>query len=290
MKILIIHHSADWDGWVSAAIAKDYLKGCSNVDITMRPMNYGDKTPENLESYDSVYVLDFSLPEEDMLRIADKLVWIDHHKAVINKLFLKLQEHKHFSYALDTESQMSAAELAWQLFHDPEDMPKTVKYISAYDVFNKVRPDILWENAIAFQCYMRTLPFSYTNAEVFNMDKRSREIALLIGHGILDNKTVEEERAFKSFAQNISVDGYRGKLLFTTDMSSLACANEVNKTDFVFLVNRIPDTHKYRVSIRVGEQSDFDACAYAQKHEGGGHVKASGCMLSEEEINNLINQ
>jgi nanoRNase/pAp phosphatase (c-di-AMP/oligoRNAs hydrolase) len=43
----------------------------------------------------------------------------------------------------------------------------------------------------------------------------------------------------------------------------------------------------YSVSIRVSENSDFNACEFANKYGGGGHMRAAGCRMALEEWEQL---
>lgn len=117
MKPLILWHRADFDGVCSAAIAKKFVP-----DAELFGIDYGDEfpwdkvsprlgemetTPGGAARPDperpgialvqdpglrwpiekrAVYLLDFSLPPEDMKKLAAccDLVWIDHHKVCLD--------------------------------------------------------------------------------------------------------------------------------------------------------------------------------------------------------------
>jgi nanoRNase/pAp phosphatase (c-di-AMP/oligoRNAs hydrolase) len=44
---------------------------------------------------------------------------------------------------------------------------------------------------------------------------------------------------------------------------------------------------KYKVSIRVSEHCALNASDIAKQYGGGGHPKAAGCLMSEEQLQNL---
>ena len=80
MKRRCFFHSADLDGHCSGAIIK-----YKHPDCVMYPMDYGDKFPwHHINPDDIVYMVDFSLPIDDMNKLSDKLgfnfIWIDHHE------------------------------------------------------------------------------------------------------------------------------------------------------------------------------------------------------------------
>ena len=84
MSTLCLHHN-DTDGRASAAIVRRAL----GPAVILIEMDYGDPVPwEAIDQASNVVVVDFSLPLEDMKRIADEreLTWIDHHKTALEQL------------------------------------------------------------------------------------------------------------------------------------------------------------------------------------------------------------
>ena len=77
MKTCIVYHRVDWDGYTSAAVAK-----MAFPEAELIGWSYGDNEP-CVSKFDRVIVVDLSLSESWMLSNASKLVWIDHHKNVI---------------------------------------------------------------------------------------------------------------------------------------------------------------------------------------------------------------
>lgn len=93
---LCLFHRADFDGVCSAAIVKKFVPDCElhGIDYGDEPP-WGKLIPEFPKREDGgpefavrrrVYLLDFSLPPEDMKLLADRcdLVWIDHHKVCLD--------------------------------------------------------------------------------------------------------------------------------------------------------------------------------------------------------------
>ena len=83
------YHSADLDGHCSGAIVKMAYPDCDMIGI-----NYGDEFPWEsipIGCGEKVFMVDYSLqPYSEMRKLAihaDPLIWIDHHKSVI-------EEHK----------------------------------------------------------------------------------------------------------------------------------------------------------------------------------------------------
>lgn len=90
LPALVLWHRADFDGVCSAAIVKKFVPDCE-----LHGIDYGDPFPwqkvepleaNGMRSLRRVFLLDFSLPPEDMKKLAAccDLVWIDHHKVCLD--------------------------------------------------------------------------------------------------------------------------------------------------------------------------------------------------------------
>ncbi len=172
VKIICIHHSVDLDGWTSAAIVKHWFKktypnasSISNIDVdehAVRPpdeidtgesldflgYNYGDPIPD-LSEYDEVIMCDISFPIDEMIKIKDKLIWIDHHKSAINdyenyKKTDKTKEYQEVKLATD----FAACELTWMHFFPDEEMPELVRLLGRYDCFGHRQ---IWSSIIGYE-------------------------------------------------------------------------------------------------------------------------------------------
>jgi oligoribonuclease NrnB/cAMP/cGMP phosphodiesterase (DHH superfamily) len=165
MNPICFYHKADLDGVCSAAIVKHFVPECELYGI-----DYGDEFPwDKVDTTKSgglaaraVYMVDFSLPCEGMVYLAEvsNLTWLDHHKTA-----LKANAGLRARGMRDTTR--AACELAWawmSLFPDPEkmtdsytfeefdgDLPEAVRLLGRYDVWDKDHPQ--WES--------RILPFQY---------------------------------------------------------------------------------------------------------------------------------
>lgn len=185
MNPICFYHKADLDGVCSGAIVKHFIPKCE-----MHGIDYGDAFPwAKVEcpscrgtkiKYDSgvgvtcdcskrtIYMVDFSLPVDDMKRLAQtsNLIWIDHHKTAIDSL-----------EALDLRGYycegFGACELAYAFFmaqdetgkfDDSSRVPEVVRLLGRYDVWDKDDPE--WESKILpFQYGMRSWPDIYDPAD-----------------------------------------------------------------------------------------------------------------------------
>lgn len=109
VKLLVIHHSADYDGLFSGAVALHWLSStASEVDqhIEVRGWDFGDPVISTCE-FDRVYVLDLPIECQDGLK---PLIWIDHHASSIEKC-------AHLNIPGFQLDGVAACRLAWAYFY-----------------------------------------------------------------------------------------------------------------------------------------------------------------------------
>lgn len=172
MNPICFYHKSDLDGVCSAAIVKHFVPDCELYGI-----DYGDEFPWGkaregetdwvivggeeqhppVKEKRTVYVVDFSLPTEDMKRLAavSNLIWIDHHKTAVDAY--------NASGGLGSPHEavlvvgLAACELCWHHLNGstipwvPSTLPEAVRLLGAYDPWRKDDPE--WESKI--------LPFQY---------------------------------------------------------------------------------------------------------------------------------
>lgn len=124
MNILVIHHSADFDGIACREVARFWLEKKLNT-VTTKGWDYSDD-PLDIErgKYDQIFILDLS-PSclEDFIRF--NVVWIDHHKTSIDNF----ESTKINGYRVDG---VAACRLAWQWFASGKEwsiLPKKQEYV-----------------------------------------------------------------------------------------------------------------------------------------------------------------
>ena len=143
-NIVVIYHSADYDGHASGALLK-YALG----DVTLVPMNYGYDVPWDIMEGAEVYMADFSMqPVEDMKRLqetASKLVWLDHHFSTIQAVYDKYPEMKDLDGARD--KNFSGCELTWTYLYPSKKMPLWLQLLGRYDVWDHSDEE-KWEGVI----------------------------------------------------------------------------------------------------------------------------------------------
>lgn len=153
MKIICVYHSIDLDGWMSAAIVKDWFlriykplghEPIKNIDGEMdfndpnpclyfMGYNYGQSIPD-LSGYDKVIMVDISFPKEEMLKLRSNLgknfIWIDHHISAIKDCIP--EEHKKPVFEGLQNVNYAACELVWYYFFNNIDISNNYSYIDKY--------------------------------------------------------------------------------------------------------------------------------------------------------------
>ncbi len=133
-KTLCIYHN-DADGRASAAIVRRAL----GPKVSLCEMKYGDSLPlEEILVAEQIIIVDFSLPREDMERLANyhQLTWIDHHKTAIDELADISQ-----TWAGTRDNSEAACVLTWKHYFPNHPVPKSVVLIGDRDIWRWEHPD-----------------------------------------------------------------------------------------------------------------------------------------------------
>lgn len=274
--MICLYHSADLDGICSAAIVIAALPGCRAIGI-----DYGQPVPwEAMIPGENVYLVDFSLPMEDMQRLSKRslLHWIDHHKSAI-----EAAEAAGFlaSGGQLLDSTQAACELTWAYVMHDTPMPVGVKLLGRYDVWD------LNHNS-------DVLPYQY--------GMRSLSAA----------SSPLDPQWWKVFDGNFEFNGFvrdRGRaILAYEDATNLKYADIAHETHICDLpavaINRLlcnsrtfdhayhPERHalmlaygfdgqQWKVSLYSDQGSSVDVSEIARRFGGGGHAHAAGFRCDE---------
>jgi len=128
MSTLCIYHN-DTDGRASAAIVRRAL----GSEIALCEMKYGDSFPlDEILVADHIIIVDFSLPREDMQRLAayHQFTWIDHHKSAIEEMS-DLSE----DWPGVRQTDEAACVLTWRYFFPDKPIPRAVVLIGDRDIW-----------------------------------------------------------------------------------------------------------------------------------------------------------
>lgn len=131
---MICFHHNDADGRCAAAIVYKAYRFCRFVE-----MNYDKPVPFELIDLDEeIIIVDFSFKPDDMeklVNITGEIVWIDHHKTILDHPFNKP------AIAGIREINYSGCYYTWQYFFPELPVPWAVELISDYDTWTLALPD-----------------------------------------------------------------------------------------------------------------------------------------------------
>lgn len=136
-KIVGIYHKDCLDGTAAAAVL---LKKFPTIILQPLSHRYAEKelrkTLKKIDSYTTVYIVDFSLREGDtekILKKAREVVNLDHHIGAEEKLRSVQKKSSRFKYIFDNDR--SGASLTWIYFYGRKKIPKIIQYVEDVDLF-----------------------------------------------------------------------------------------------------------------------------------------------------------
>lgn len=257
---ICFYHSGDMDGICSASIVKKAigdveLYGIDYQDIPNFPWN---KIHKNRE----VIMVDFSLPRESMERIKKNcplFIWIDHHKTAINEM------RDLMFYGLRSE-QVAACELTWNYFFPSIYVPKLIRLIGSWDIWDFSNPKTeLFHYGI--ESYY--IDPNYPEWLDFNIDEIIEK-----GHNILNYQTKLDKEIIK-MAFPTSINGYKA-IAINAPHGSKKFNQLPNKDEYeIYICFVLTDESTYRVSLYT-EKNNIDVGEIAKLYNGGGHKNAAG--------------
>ena len=286
MEKRICFYHTDGDGFCSGAIVARYF----NWDIELRKYNYGNDFPwEIIDENTEVYMVDVSLDSvEQMFELKDrclKLVWIDHENIVDEywEHYRKTQQKIEGPRPRELNS-FAACELTWYRLFGGEDMPKAVRLLGRYDIWDHCNPEVL-EFQYGFRGMEDRDPASVGGREfwesLFTKSMFFRRIVedeiLSRGRSIWDYIITQNKSAAKfSFMTNID------------DYPVLACnAGGVNSYFFDSVLSEYPDAcavmlfyfkgnHWIVNMFEIAGRKCPNLGEIAKKYGGGGRSVAAG--------------
>ena len=292
MKTAIIYHRVDWDGYTSAAVALRAFP-----DAVLIGWSYGDNEPD-VSEFDRIVVVDLSLSEEWMLANVFKLIWVDHHKNAIDTL-----EENNFLWCAAgiRRDGIGACALAWEYFFPGEHMPAHIRFAATADVMDTTLQLAPLKVSLSYGLYLDTFGPGWSK-DTGDVSKRLVNEALRLlddfdcFEGLCEGACLEHARAAHEAelfekALFTSINGFTVDII-PIDGRPNACILShllANTHDaFICVGDFLADKGKYKISVRVPSESSFDASAFCRQYGGNGHIKAAGCLMSQEEINALM--
>jgi len=266
------YHNADLDGRCSAAIVRKKYPKCEMVGI-----NYGDKFPwDILEEGEQVIMVDFHLqPFDDMVRLSLKhhLTWIDHH--ISARLDYENPKYSKFVANVVVDINYAACELAWRYYFPQKAIPKGVKLLGRYDVFDLDVPQTL-----PFQYGMRMYndiePESFVWDLVFSGQRIFLEDTIKNGNLVLKYQEAENEKFIRGYGIETEFEGVPAIVINGRANSQMF--EGVNEEDYPLWITFIRTKNKHWTVTLFSKT--IDVSIIAKKYGGGGHVGAAGFQCS----------
>lgn len=284
----IFYHKKDLDGHCSGAIARYYYETLCKEKVKMFPIDYPDNFPiEELTKEDTVLFVDFSISNLETIKRLDNefnFIIIDHHKSFIkfvndNRLLLKGKLLVGYG----------ACELAWDTFIRNRKVPKIVRLLGRYDVYDHTGEIADWSTVIyPFQLGMKSIDLDPKKDEAFQewkliltLGKREEKnyISQTIKDGIVIDRFMNIRNAMftEMFSFEADFGGLRALCMNSTESNSVMFASRWNteKHDIIFRYNF--NGEKFIVSL-YSDSDKIDCSEIAKNYDkdGGGHHGAAG--------------
>lgn len=270
------YHSADLDGACAGAIVK-----MKHPECELLPINYGDPFPwESIEPQEVVYMVDFSLPLEEMHRLngSCRLIWIDHHKsallAAVEAQFIAWEGQK-------TVSGRAGCELTWEFCYPATPVPLAVELLGRYDVWDQSDPQRWAEEILPFQYGMRNHPDTSPANQVlwaWVINKGFAAVAgvTLTGRTLLEYEGRQNAMYARTCAFDTEIDGLRAVAVNKGLCNALLFAEvyDPERHDVMCSFYQGKDRH-WKVSL-YAEKPEVDVSVLAKARGGGGHKGAAG--------------
>jgi oligoribonuclease NrnB/cAMP/cGMP phosphodiesterase (DHH superfamily) len=283
-KVICIYHGNCTDGTTAAAVLLTKFPDC-----ILFPFEHGYK-PEDLQEVidkidrdTTVYIVDFSLKEEDLktiLSIAKEVIIIDHHIGVKETLEKLAKEYKNLKYIFD--NNRSGASLTWIYFYGDKNIPDLIKYVEDKDIWT-------WKYGETTK-YINTYLILLTNQpdkikELFNKDisdiiEKGKLLAQYTDY--LINRFIEKAKETKLKIGEYLVRGFNTNL-FQSEIGNIL-STKFNEAVVLFNVSG----DKVKFSFRSCEGQKPTALDLALILGGGGHRHAAGAVVPLKEFCNMI--
>ena len=316
-KYLLIYHKEDNDGVFSGALFYNFLKKTfgENIEISTFPADYKDmryfenkhKDLAELHSlYTDIILTDISFTSDYMINLykefENRFIWCDHHAPII-----KAMKGYNNNIAGIRNTKKSAILCVYEFLYDQfnmEKIPELFKILSAWDSFT------FKENGYTLD-YVRNINKCVTIKTKLDLN----EVIELVDDILTNDDKLDYEKlyaygkTFNDYDQTnidniIKTSGDKSwHLLVSDSVMQSACAifhqgssnslmfKSLESTDIkhgiVFKHN--PDS-TWTVSLyNINEDDTFHCGQFLrEKYNGGGHVGAAGCQITQEQFIKIL--
>lgn len=289
-KTLCLFHDADLDGLTCREIARRALPGA-----VLQGYDYGRPVPD-LSPYETVYLMDISLPVEVMREHAAKIVLLDHHKTCLEAV-APFRDHFKGYYCIDG---VAACRLTWAWFNgsnacgDYSDLPAKKDYLARavaepyavqllgeYDVWRRDNPDTdLFQLGMQAQKEPNWLRLLAMPDEITADEWHAQSVyvgdIIEAGRGIQSYLDVTNAQIAKERGFDVQWEGLLFRALNIARCSSLTFTAALHP-EHDGCLGYFWDGGKWRFSLyHAPGKEQHDMGAIAKRYGGGGHRGAAG--------------
>lgn len=283
---MIVFHSADMDGWLSAALVKRYL----HPDGRLVYANYNqDKTAVEfiLETKPEVlYIVDYSFEPDAFDKVVDacgKVYWYDHHQKKIDEVSDRIR-------ALPGRRQGKGVSAAWLIMQDvkedlDDDIVKLVTMASDYDVFN-------FDDDFPLECDPPKLNayMCFNQRGAIDQVAKAKDMIRFAGmHGFSSAWLEDGETYLSDEIKRATIASKRGAFNTMGDKrfvhinssginASYVLKPHMKDVDFGFCWHMLKDG-RIKLDLRSDKTTGCDVSKIAGYLGGGGHEHAAGCVV-----------
>lgn len=266
-KNLVIYHGGNCSDGFGAAYAAWKQLG-DTADYV--PMVYGEDFMPSFKDK-NVYILDFSFPKdiyEDILKQADKVKLLDHHKTAMQSLcgckgcFFDLNK--------------SGAVLAWEHFNPHKPVPQFIRLIQDGDLWKFKYPETK-----PFYSAVNMIEKRFALWSQFEDENYLKQF-IENGKLILQNFEMQLKDMIKE-AKPVSLLGHQGLMINATGAFASDLGNMLSEKSGTFALVWYEKKDGIKCSLR--SVSTFDCSTIAQAFGGGGHPQA--CAFNLKDLNEL---
>lgn len=282
-KVLCIYHKNCTDGTTSAAVLMKKYPDCIAV-----PLEHGyteeefEKILDSVDQNTTVFITDFSLRKEDLLRLINKskkVINIDHHIGVKDLLEQISKENKNFEFYFDNEH--SGASLTYKYIFG-NNLPKLIKLVEDKDIWRwKYGKETKYANA--YLILLTNKPEKVK--EIIDLDiKEILEKGKIVSQFIdyLIERFVEKSEELLLKIGNYKVKGYNTGL-FQSEIGNIL-SEKYGEAVVLFNITG----YNVKLSFRSCEGQKPSALELAKILGGGGHTNAAGALISLKEFFNMV--
>lgn len=308
-KILVIHHKSDNDGILSAALITNYLLSNNHNKIHLWGVDYDDLnnlwkegTEAMIKKFGGcfgVLMTDMSFNDPNamiwMKENIDNFYWFDHHKPIIDESKGKFDDIPGIR-----NTQQSAILCVYQFIYDPglKRVPTVLQTLSDYDCWQ-------WVNKNYEESYIMAFNTGYTFISKLDVnfwlghleyilegkDKTLNKEALEKGQIIEQYNSEKYEKILKNSDKSWLVNNEKTVVVFTSDSTWSNLFKSLRDTDVKHAVSfKRLESGEWKVGLyNINDSDTFDCGLYLKEnYNGGGHKGAAGCIISEEQMLEII--